>query len=116
MRDWPPWKWLGLLTLRAPLATGQTSAGPHIRQNTRFTYARQPRPLGCGQRSGRGRPEPGTRVPSIGTLPARSVHIAISGVHNLWTKLLITLGLIRPVGREGRTTNEWNRPCGGLRP
>src|SRR5258705_1947798 len=28
MRDWPPWKWLGLLTLRAPPATGQTSGGP----------------------------------------------------------------------------------------
>ena len=54
--------------------------------------ARRARPLGCGQRSGRGWPEPGTRVPSTSTLPARSVHSAISGVHNLWTKLLITPG------------------------
>src|ERR1700691_4507723 len=106
MRDWPPWRWLGLLTLPAPMATGQTSGGPHIGQNPRFAYARHPRPLGCGQRSGRGWPEPGTRVPSTGILPARSVHTVISGVHNLWTKLLITLSLRRLGGREGWTTNE----------
>src|SRR5450755_3861912 len=40
MRDWPLWKWLGLFTLRAPPATGQTSgraARPAAaRQNRRF--------------------------------------------------------------------------------
>src|SRR6266545_8043577 len=46
MRDWPPWKWLGLLTLRAPAATGQTSGGVRSRQNPGFAE----RPLGTAPR------------------------------------------------------------------
>ena len=109
MRAEPLVEWQGLFTLRAPLGTGQTSGARPER--ARLPNARQPRTLGCGQHSGRGKPARGT--PPLRRAPgsARSVHTAISGVHKLWTKLLIRCG-----GARGGRPSERNRPRGGMGP
>jgi len=96
MRDRPLCEWLGLFTLRAPLATVKPAAAREASQNAQFPRtipARAPRlwtTLRLGEAGARNTVAPYARV------PARSVHTAESGVHNLWTKLLITCG-----GREG---------------
>ena len=66
-------------------------AAPGPREHLSLLAAGQPWSLGCGQHSGLG--EAGARDRRIsGTEPARFMHASTSGVHKLWTKLLITWG------------------------
>jgi len=66
-------------------------AAREAREHRSLLASGQPWSLGCGQHSGSG--EAGARDCHIsGTEPARFMHASTSGVHKLWTKLLITWG------------------------
>jgi hypothetical protein len=89
-----PW-WQGLSTLRAAPATGQTSRWPHGAAGRPATRPFAERPPSAAPRLWTTSPAAASAARNAagftGTVPAHFEYSTTCGVHNLWTKLLITM-------------------------